>query len=152
VWFDFGNQIAKMTVDPHLVETVLKLMSGIGVLRTRKMFGGVYIYCDDLFVATVHDNTLYFKANASTAAEYIERGLPQFTYPKGGGTATLQYFRAPPEVFSGGDAMRAWSSKALLAAKQGAKAKVRTSGRANSRGSAPSNAAKQRKRSDVGAV
>jgi hypothetical protein len=74
VRFDFGNQIAKMTVDPHLVETVLKFMSGVGVLRTRTMFGGVYIYCDDLFVATVHDNTLYFKANASTAPEYIERG------------------------------------------------------------------------------
>ena len=34
-----------------MLNMTLDLMSGIGVLRQRKMFGGVYIYCDDLFIA-----------------------------------------------------------------------------------------------------
>jgi DNA transformation protein and related proteins len=109
-----------MSTDQNLVATVLELLSGIGVLRQRKMFGGVYIYCDGLFFATVHDKTLYFKANADTVGEFIARGLPIFSYPKQGGIATLQYYQAPPEVFTGSVAMKLWAEKALLAARQDA--------------------------------
>jgi DNA transformation protein and related proteins len=114
-----------MSADSPLLSTVLDLLSGMGVLRQRKMFGGVYIYCDDLFIATIHDNTLYFKANASTAAEFVARGLPMFSYPKDGGIATLQYYQAPPEVFTGKAAMRHWAAKALLAAQQDSVSKLR---------------------------
>ena len=78
------------------------------------MFGGVYIYCDDLFIATVHDATLYFKADAHTAPEFFARCLPQFSYSKQGGVASLQYFQAPEEVFSDAEAMRFWGSKHSL--------------------------------------
>jgi len=89
------------------------------------MFGGVYIYCDDLFIATVHDNTLYFKANATTASDFQARELPIFSYPKEGGIATLQYYQAPPEVFTGPAAMKLWAEKALRAARQDATSKAR---------------------------
>lgn len=92
----------------------------LGEIRQRKMFGGVYIYCNGLFIATVHDAKLYFKANAATAPDFIARGLPTFSYPKQGGVATLQYYRAPEEVFSDEGAMRLWARKALLAARQDA--------------------------------
>ena len=96
------------------------------------MFGGVYIYCDDFFIATVHDNTLYFKANANTAPAFVERSLKMFSYPKQGGIATLQYYEAPPEVFDGRDSMKPWAEKALLAAKQDAASKGRTAGASRS--------------------
>lgn len=109
-----------MTAAPDLVTTVLDLLSGIGELRQRKMFGGTYIYCDDMFIATVHDDTLYFKANEKTAHEFIERGLRPFSYPRQGGVATLQYYEAPAEVFGSRAAMKRWASKALTAARQDA--------------------------------
>jgi DNA transformation protein and related proteins len=99
-------------------------MAGLGELRQRKMFGGVYVYCNDLFIATIHDEKLYFKANASTAPSFVERRLPIFSYPKDGGVATLQYYQAPPEVFSGRPAMKIWALKALMAAKQDADRKI----------------------------
>jgi DNA transformation protein and related proteins len=114
-----------MTTEPALLGKVLDLLSGLGVLRQRKMFGGVYIYCDDLFIATIHDDTLYFKANATTAPEFIARGLPIFSYPKEGGIATLQHYQAPPEVFTGRTAMKLWAGKALRAARQDAALKTR---------------------------
>ena len=114
-----------MTSDSDLLSTALRLLSGLGVLPQCKMFGGIYIYCDDLFIATVHDNKLYFKANASTAADFIARGLRIFSYPKEGGIATLQYYQAPPEVFTGSAAMKQWAEKALAAAKQDAALKSR---------------------------
>jgi DNA transformation protein and related proteins len=126
-----------MTPDAALQGTVLQLLAGMGVLRQRKMFGGVYIYCDDLFIATIHDDTLYFKANASTAADFVARGLPTFSYPKEGGTATLQYYQAPPEVFTEPSAMKFWAGKALIAARQDATSKASKTGRTPKKSAMP---------------
>jgi len=112
-----------LTEASDLLTTVLALLAGVGQLRQRKMFGGTYIYCDDLFIATVHDDTLYFKANKNTAQEFIDRGLRPFSYPKQGEIATLQYYQAPAEVFSSRAAMKRWASKALVAARQDASLK-----------------------------
>jgi DNA transformation protein and related proteins len=112
-----------MAAASPMVASVLGLLRGLGELRHRNMFGGTYIYCDDLFIATVHDETLYFKAHASTAGEFIERGLRPFSYPKEGGVATLQYYQAPPEVFNDSATMRRWATKALAAARQDASTK-----------------------------
>jgi len=109
-----------MTSTTDFARTVLELLSGFGELRQRKMFGGIYIYCDDLFIAAVHDGTLYFKANKNTADQFINRGLRPFSYPKQGGIATLQYYEAPAEVFASRSAMRRWADTALIAAKQDA--------------------------------
>ena len=104
--------------DNNLLHLVLQKLRGLGVLRTRKMFGGQYIYCNDLFIATVHDGKLYFKANATTAPKFIALNRPVFSYPKEGGIATLQYYQAPPEVFDSAEAMEYWGHIALLAAQQ----------------------------------
>lgn len=113
-----------MSTTPTLLEAVLQLLSGVGELRTRKMFGGTYIYCNDLFIATVHDDTLYFKANDSTAHEFIARKLKPFSYPTSSGTVTLQYYQAPAEVLETKADMRLWAGKALLAAQQDAARKA----------------------------
>nr|AGY30878.1 hypothetical protein [uncultured bacterium] len=105
---------------PALLETAMQLLSGIGELRTRKMFGGTYIYCNDLFIATVHDNTLYLKANDNTAREFTARQLKAFSYPSSSGMITLQYYQAPPEALESRAGMKHWASKALLAAQQDA--------------------------------
>lgn len=112
-----------MTAIPDLVDNVLALLSGMGELRQRKMFGGIYIYCDDLFIATVHDGTLYFKANKATAREFIDRGLRPFTYSRQGEATSLQYYEAPAEVFGSRAEMQRWAGKALVAARQDASSK-----------------------------
>jgi DNA transformation protein and related proteins len=109
----------------RLLDTVLSLLSGMGELRQRRMFGGSYIYCDNLFIATVHDERLYFKANANTAPAFVERGLQPFSYLKQGEVATLQYYEAPPEVFESPAAMKRWAHKALAAAQEDASTKTR---------------------------
>ena len=121
----------KPVLDP-LTQAVADLAS-LGKIRQRKMFGGIYLYCDDLFIATVHDAKLYFKANATTAPDFVSRGLPKFSYPKQGGIATLEYYQAPKEVFSDAGAMHLWASKALLAARQDASAKLKPSPKSSAR-------------------
>lgn len=84
------------------------------------MFGGINIYCDDLLIATVHDRTLYVKANKNTAQEFIDQGLRPFSDLKQSEIATLQYYLAPTEVFSCGAPMQRWADNALVAARQDA--------------------------------
>ena len=103
----------------------MEILSDLGKLRGRKMFGGTYIYCDDLFIATIHDDTLYFKANEHSAREFIAKGLKPFSYPTTSGVVTLQYYEAPPEVFESPAEMRRWGSKALVAAKHDAERSFR---------------------------
>lgn len=112
------------SIPPNLLAHVLDQLAALGALRHRKMFGGVYIYCDDRFIATIHEEILYFKANATTAPEFVARKLPIFSYPKEGGVATLQYYQAPPEVFGSRKVMELWAKKAILAAKQDADKKA----------------------------
>ncbi|RQO56237.1 transcriptional regulator [Paucibacter sp. KBW04] len=132
-----------MPISSDLLNRTLKLLEGLGPLRTRKMFGGVYIYCDDLFIATVHDKILYFKANASTAPAFQAKNLPIFSYPKEGGVATLQYFQAPPEVFDDPAEMKLWAETALKAAKQDATIKAAKRELAHSRAISKKAAPKQ---------
>ena len=77
------------------------------------MFGGYGIYQGDCMFALIADDRLYFKADATTRAEFEARGLSPFTYVARGKSMTIQYFEAPPEVFEEQSAMRAWVRKAV---------------------------------------
>jgi DNA transformation protein and related proteins len=119
--------------EDNLLHRVLRQLHGLGLLRTRKMFGGVYIYCNDLFIATIHDDKLYFKANATTAPKFIALNRPVFSYPKAGGIATLQYYQAPAEVFDDTEAMEHWGRLALHAAQHDSEKSKKNLSRVDSR-------------------
>ena len=90
------------------VEFVADQMAFVGGLRIRAMFGGYGIYRDDCMFALIADDRLYFKADATTRAEFEARSLGPFSYIARGKPVTLRYYEAPPEVFEEQDAMRTW--------------------------------------------
>lgn len=100
----------------EFVDFVTEHMACIGRLRTRAMFGGYGVYHDNLIIAIIVDDRLYFKADSTARAEFEAKGLNPFTYMARGKSVTLHYFEAPPEVFEEPEAMRAWAQKAYGAA------------------------------------
>jgi DNA transformation protein len=100
------------------VEFVAEQMAFVAGLRIRAMFGGYGIYQDDCMFALIADDRLYFKADATTRAEFEEKGSSPFTYVARGKSVTLQYFEAPPDVFEEQEAMRTWVQKAYGAARK----------------------------------
>ncbi|MHB1187554.1 TfoX/Sxy family protein [Thiobacillus sp.] len=94
------------------MEFVAEQMAFVGGLRIRAMFGGYGIYQDDCMFALIADDRLYFKADATTRAEFEAKGLSPFTYVARGKSMAMQYFEAPPEVFEEQEAMRTWVDKA----------------------------------------
>ncbi len=106
----------------EFVQFVLELMTPVGEVRARAMFGGYGIYREDIMFAIIVDDRLYFKADSATHRKFTARNLGQFTYVARGKTVTMQYYEAPPEVFEAPLAMRIWAQQsvaAALRAKQG---------------------------------
>ncbi|MDE2607291.1 MAG: TfoX/Sxy family protein [Burkholderiales bacterium] len=93
-----------------------ELLSALGPVRVKRMFGGHGIYLDEVFVAIVAGETLYLKADAQTTPRFEAAGCALFTYTARGRTHALQYRAAPAEAMDSPTAMRPWARLAMEAA------------------------------------
>ncbi|MDH5538648.1 MAG: TfoX/Sxy family protein [Rhizobacter sp.] len=96
----------------HCVE----LLSALGATRAKRMFGGVGLYVDDLFVALIAHDCLYLKVDASTRARFEAEGCEPFTYDGKGKPMTMSYFSAPQDAMDSPPAMLPWARLAFEAA------------------------------------
>ena len=87
-----------------------------GPVHSRKMFGGYGIYHDGIMFGLVADDTLYLKADSSTAKSFEDRGLGQFEYDKGGKTVKMSYYLAPEEIMEDPEQAATWAKHAFEAA------------------------------------
>ena len=92
-------------------------------MRSRRMFGGIGLYCDDLFFGIVDDDIVYFKVDDSNRGDYTARGCEAFR-PFGDEVTSMNYFRVPSEVLEDVDEIRAWARKALIVATTASAAKA----------------------------
>lgn len=93
-----------------------ELLSPLGPVRVKRMFGGHGIYVEDLFVAIVVGETLYLKADGETAERFEAAGCAPFTYTAKGRTMTMSYRAAPAEGMDAPALMRPWAALAVQAA------------------------------------
>lgn len=102
--------------DP-LAEHCVELLSPLGAVQAKRMFGGHGLYVDGLFIALVAFGRLFLKADATTAAHFDAAGCPFFEYSARGQTRRSMNYRAvPAEALDGPDAMAPWGRLALQAA------------------------------------
>jgi DNA transformation protein len=95
---------------------VTELLSGLGRLEAKPMFGGHGLYCNRAFFAIVLDDVLYLKADAQSRPRFIAAGLEPFVYSRQGKRASLNYYRAPAEALESPEAALDWAREALAAA------------------------------------
>ncbi|HEX7027395.1 MAG TPA: TfoX/Sxy family protein [Gammaproteobacteria bacterium] len=100
----------------QFLEYVLELLAPLGQPVGRRMFGGYGIFNDGLMFAIIADRQLYFKTDARNVMEYIDRGLPPFTYRRSGKNVSLSYYRTPDEILDDSEALLSWAQRALQAA------------------------------------
>ena len=93
-----------------------ELLSGLGPVRVKRMFGGYGIYVDDLFVAIVSGETLYLKADEQTVPNFEAAGCAPFVYSARGRRVSLHYWSAPTEAMDSPALMQPWGRLALEAA------------------------------------
>jgi len=122
-----------MAVRPQYLAYLLEQLEGVADLRSRRMFSGVGLYSGDLFFGLIHDDTLFFKTDGSTSADYIARGMPRFmpfpTRPE----AVLAYHQVPADIIEDGEALQIWARKSVAVAQVSQTARARPKARAKSR-------------------
>ena len=112
----------------------VELLSPLGAVRAKAMFGGHALYVDECFVAIVADEVLYLKADAQSAPVFAAAGSAPFTYTARGKTLTMSYWRVPPDAMESTSAMRPWGRLAVEAATRAAMSRGRKSSRSSGAG------------------
>ena len=119
--------------DPF-TELCVEMLSPLGPVRVRRMFGGQGIYVDELFMALIVQNQLYLKADDSTRERFVAAGCEPFSYSTATGERqVMSYYRPPEETLESPPLMLPWARLALEAALRAANAKkpVKTKAKAS---------------------
>ncbi|KNZ32243.1 MAG: competence protein TfoX [Methylibium sp. NZG] len=124
----------------HCVE----LLSPLGLVRTRRMFGGVGFYLDDVFIALIAYGRLYLKVDAQTRPQFEAAGCEPFVFDTSEKSVAMSYLSAPEEAMESPPLMQNWARLALAAALRARAAKPPSAPR-KAAAVAPAKPAKPRK-------
>lgn len=113
-----------MAAAEGLVAHCTELLSALGPVRVRRMFGGHGMYVDGLFLALIASDTLYLKADETHRKAFEAAGCQPFAFDTAGGARTvLGYWSAPDEAMESPAGMLPWARLALASALRAAAAK-----------------------------
>jgi DNA transformation protein len=107
-----------MTANPQFAGMVLDLLSEMGPVNNRRMFGGAGLFMDGVMFALIASEMLYLKVDAQNQPAFEDLSLETLTYERQGKWITLSYFKAPDECFDDPDVMMDWCQDAWEAAKR----------------------------------
>ncbi|HTC23791.1 MAG TPA: TfoX/Sxy family protein [Gemmatimonadales bacterium] len=107
-----------MSVSPSFRIFVLEQLARTSKqVKDRAMFGGIGIYCDDLFFALIAGDTLYFKVDDTNRPDFEARGMGPFR-PAGPDGEVMQYYAVPEDLLEDPEALRPWVDGALAVARR----------------------------------
>jgi len=109
-------------------------LAPLGRITLRRMFGKTGVFCDELMLGMVRDNTLYFRVDDGNRVIFKEaESSPPLNYEKQGDTIDLSFWRAPERLFDDPDEFVAWARAALAAASRVAAKRERTTPKSKSK-------------------
>jgi DNA transformation protein len=114
-----------VAVSPAVIEQVRELLSELGTLRVRPMFGGAGVYAEDLFFALIVGENLYLKVDDETEAAFASAGSAPFVYGvKDGTEMIMRYWLLPEAALDDPGSAADWARMALAAAMRARKPKT----------------------------
>jgi DNA transformation protein and related proteins len=113
-------------VSEPFTDLCVELLSPLGPVRTRAMFGGRGFYVDGLFMALIADGQFFLKADDTTRERFVAAGCRPFAFQtKDGERVVMSYFQPPEEALESPPLMLPWARLALEAALRAANAKAK---------------------------
>lgn len=108
-----------MAFDTGLIDWVAEAMAPVGAVTHRPMMGAATLYCDGVVFAVVDEDSIWFKADKVSDAEWDALGCARFTFTgSDGSTASLNYRRATDDVYDDADALRRLGELGLAAGRR----------------------------------
>ena len=103
---------------------VEEALAPMGQATMRKMMGGATLYLDGTVFAILDEEEIWFKSDAQGDAVWDAEGCERFTYSFADGrTGSMNYRRAPLDVYDDPEAMQRWARVAIEAGLRAAAAK-----------------------------
>ncbi len=110
-----------MTIDDGLYAWVQEALEPLGRVTMRRMMGGATLYLDGTIFAILDEGEIWFKSDAESDSVWDEAGCERFTYTfEDGRSGTMNYRRAPTDVYDDPDEMRRWAGLGVEAGLRGA--------------------------------
>jgi DNA transformation protein and related proteins len=110
-----------MPVSSDYLNYVLEQLAGLGGVSARRMFGGVGLYCEELFFALVDNDTLYLRVNDDNRADYTAYGMGQFRPYADRPEVSMTYYETPAEILEDPAQLVVWAQRSVAAALAAAK-------------------------------
>lgn len=108
---------------PPFVDSLIDLLTPVGDVRIKRMFGAFGVYVNELFIGIVDDGVFYLKVDEQTKPMFESRGLKPFTIFHQGRTMEMAYHEAPEEALTSPFKMKPWAALAMKAAERALAAK-----------------------------
>ncbi len=105
-----------MPVREEYRDFVLGQLQAAGRVTSRRMFGGVGLYLDGLFIALIDDDTLYFKVDDSNRARYERAGSRPFCPFPDRPDKPMGYWQVPADVLEDAEELAIWAREAMTVA------------------------------------
>lgn len=101
-----------MATSPEFLDYIIDILAPYyQPITTRKMFGGVSIYCEyGIFAIITKDDALYFKVDAVNKEQYLEAGMTQFM--------RMPYYQLPLELLDGSEELGGWINQSIEVAQR----------------------------------
>ncbi|MDE3017107.1 MAG: TfoX/Sxy family protein [Pseudomonadota bacterium] len=97
---------------------MIDLLAPWGEVTAKAMFGGYGMYRQGQIFAILVDDTLYFKVDDQTQADYEATGSEPFTYEAKGKHVAMSYWQVPLDALDDPDMLLSWAEKAYQAARR----------------------------------
>ena len=110
-----------MPVSSDYLAYVLEQLAGLAGLSARRMFGGVGLYCEELFFGLIDNDTLYLRVNDDNRADYTARGMSQFRPYADRPELSMSYYEAPADVLEDPAQLVSWARRSVAVAMAAAK-------------------------------
>jgi DNA transformation protein len=101
-----------MAVSDTYLAFVLEQLEGLRGVVTKRMFGGVGVYRDDVFFAVIDNDTLFFKVDDKLRPRYRSAGMKAFA-PMPGKPAMEGYYQVPPDVLEDPARLVEWAKLSI---------------------------------------
>ncbi|TLZ04377.1 MAG: TfoX/Sxy family protein [Gammaproteobacteria bacterium] len=110
-----------MPVSSDYLAYVLEQLAGLAGLSARRMFGGVGLYCEELFFGLIDNDTLYLRVNDDNRADYTARGMSAFRPYADRPELSMSYYEAPADVLEDPAQLVSWARRSVAVAMAAAK-------------------------------
>jgi len=105
-----------LPVSSDYLAYVLEQLAGLAGLSARRMFGGVGLYCEELFFGLIDNDTLYLRVNDDNRADYTARGMSAFRPYADRPELSMSYYEAPADVLEDPAQLVSWARRSVAVA------------------------------------